>query len=109
MEKLNSPAEQLRSKFGEATFTEQRTKDEILTLWLPLDRLREVLSFLKSEIEKPYTFLYDITAIDERSRNRKNGYPVHEFTVVYHLLSFERNNFIRLKIALKGDYPTAPS
>src|SRR5690606_23973703 len=78
-------------------------------LWLPLDRLREVLSFLKSEIEKPYTFLYDITAIDERSRNRKNGYPVHEFTVVYHLLSFERNNFIRLKIALKGDYPTAPS
>jgi NADH-quinone oxidoreductase subunit C/D len=109
MEKINSPLEQLRLKFGDATLTEQTTKDEVLTLWLPLDRLREVLTYLKREIAKPYTFLYDLTAIDERSRNKNNGYPSSQFTIVYHLLSYERNTFIRLKSALKGDYPSVPS
>ena len=109
MEKINSPAEQLRSKFGESVFTEQSTKDDVLTLWLPLDRVKAVLSYLKAEITKPYTLLYDITAIDERSRHKNNGYPSVNFTMVYHLLSFERNNFIRLKVSLEGDYPTVPS
>jgi NADH-quinone oxidoreductase subunit C/D len=109
MEKINSPLEQLRLKFGDATFTEQSPKDEVLTLWLPLDRLREVLTYLKLEIAKPYTFLYDLTAIDERTRTKHNGYPSAHFTIVYHLLSFERNNFIRLKSALEGEYPSVPS
>jgi NADH-quinone oxidoreductase subunit C/D len=45
--------------------------------------------------------LYDLTAIDERTRVHR---PVEEtcaFTVVYHLLSFERNEFIRIKAALE--------
>ena len=109
MEKTLSPAEQLRSKFGESNFTEQHTRDEILTLWLPLDKLKAVLAYLKHEIGQPYLLLYDLTAIDERTRKRYNGYPSAEFTVVYHLYSFGRNNFIRLKCALKGEYPTAPS
>jgi NADH-quinone oxidoreductase subunit C/D len=109
MKKIDSPLEQLRSKFGEATFTEQHTKDEVLTLWLALDRLKEVLTYLKSGIAKPYPLLYDITAIDERTRTKLNGYPSSGFTIVYHLLSFERNNFIRLKSALTGDFPTVPS
>ena len=104
-----SPLEQLRLKFGEALFTEQSTKDEIVTLWLPLDRLKEVLTYLKTEIPQPFSLLYDITAIDERSRKHDNGYPSPNFTIVYNLLSFERNAFIRLKVALKGDYPTVPS
>lgn len=83
--------------------------DEILTLWLPLDKLKEVLTYLKFEIAQPYLLLYDLTAIDERSRKFYNGYPSTNFTLVYHLYSFERNSFIRLKLALKGEYPTAPS
>ena len=109
MEKTLSPTEQLRLKFGESNFTEQATRDEILTLWLPLDKLREVLTYLKLEIAQPYLLLYDLTAIDERTRKFYNGYPSTEFTLVYHLYSFNRNNFIRLKCALKGEYPTAPS
>ncbi len=35
--------------------------------------------------------------------------PRADFTVVYYLLSFERNTFIRLKVALQGEYPSAPS
>lgn len=109
MEKLNSPSEQLRLKFGEDIFTTQVTRDDILTLWLPADRLKEVAGFLKKEIPQPYSMLYDITAIDERSRARQNGDATHEFSLVYHFLSFERNSFLRLKVALKGEHPTAPS
>lgn len=110
MKQISSPTEQLRSRFGDITFTEQATKDEILTLWLPLDRLREVLTYLKTEIPNPYPLLYDLTAIDERSRNKNNGHhSTAPFTIVYHLYSFERNSFLRIKAALNNDYPTVQS
>jgi NADH-quinone oxidoreductase subunit C/D len=110
MKNISSPTEQLRSKFGDITFTEQATKDEILTLWLPSDRLRDVLTYLKREIPNPYPLLYDLTAIDERTRNKTNGhYSAAPFTIVYHLYSFERNSFIRIKAALDNDYPTVQS
>jgi NADH-quinone oxidoreductase subunit C/D len=109
MEIKNNLTEQLRLKFGDITFTEQPAKDNILTLWLPLGRLREVMSYLKSEISQPFPFLYDITAIDERTRKKDNGYPSTHFTLVYHLFSFDRNNFIRLKGILQDGTLRAPS
>lgn len=108
--------EQLRLKFGETTFTIQSTKDDILTLWIPLDRLKEVLQYLKVEIHDPFPLLYDLTAIDERGRKKDLStgqagidYPSTDFSLVYHLLSFKQNSFIRLKVALRGEYPSAPS
>jgi NADH-quinone oxidoreductase subunit C/D len=109
MEIKNNLTEQLRLKFGDIAFTEQPAKDNILTLWLPLGRLREVMSYLKSEISQPFPFLYDITAIDERTRKKDNGYPSTHFTLVYHLFSFDRNNFIRLKGILQDGTLRAPS
>src|SRR5687768_6199777 len=109
MENKNLLTDHLRLKFGEI-FTEQQTKDEMLTLWVPLDRLKELLAYLKHELPQPYPLLYDLTAIDERTRNRNsNGYPASTFTIVYNLFSFERNNFIRIKCGLKEEYPTVPS
>jgi NADH-quinone oxidoreductase subunit C/D len=109
MEIKNNLTEQLRLKFGDITFTEQPAKDNILTLWLPLGRLREVMSYLKSEISQPFPFLYDITAIDERTRKKDNAYPSTHFTLVYHLFSFDRNSFIRLKGILQDGTLRAPS
>ncbi len=109
MVKNNSPIEQLKLKFSDVPFTEQATKDEILTLWLPLNRLKEILGFLKTEIPQPFPFLYDLTAIDERTRKKDVDYPSSQFTLVYHLLSFDRNRFLRIKIALQEDYPSVPS
>jgi NADH-quinone oxidoreductase subunit C/D len=109
MEIKNNLTEQLRLKFGDIAFTEQPVKDNILTLWLPLGRLREVASYLKSEIPQPFPFLYDITAIDERTRKKNNGYPSSHFTLVYHLFSFDRNSFIRLKGILQEGTLRAPS
>ncbi|HMI64617.1 MAG TPA: NADH-quinone oxidoreductase subunit C/D [Cyclobacteriaceae bacterium] len=109
MEKTGSLTEQLRVKFGDGKFTEQTTKDEILTLWLPLEKVKEVLHFLKTEIPQSFPFLYDLTAVDERSRKKVIDYPGADFTLVYHLYSFDRNQFIRFKVALRGEFPSVPS
>jgi NADH-quinone oxidoreductase subunit C/D len=71
--------------------------------------LKAVLFYLKKEIPSPFLLLYDITAIDERTRKKTPDYPSSYFTIVYHLFSFDRNDFIRIKIALSEEFPTVPS
>ena len=71
--------------------------------------MREVLRYLKLEAMRPYRMLYDLTAIDERTRAHRDGQPASQFTVIYHLLSFERNADIRLKVALVGPDLTMPT
>jgi NADH-quinone oxidoreductase subunit C/D len=104
-----NPTEQVRSRFGDDIIAEQVTKDHIVTLWLPLVKLKKVLFHLKNEIPKPYPLLYDLTAIDERSRKKDADYPSTGFTLVYHLFSFDRNEFIRLKVVLPEEFPVVPS
>ena len=53
--------------------------------------------------------LHDLTAIDERARENRRGQPEGDFTVVYHLLSHERNADIRIKTALRDDDLSVPS
>lgn len=103
------PTELLQLKFGEDTVIRQTTADGITTLWVPVDRIVEVLEYLKKGVPKPFIMLYDLSAIDERSRHRPHGYPGGAFTLVYHLLSFARNAFIRLKVSLDDEYPDAPT
>jgi len=99
----------LFARFGDTTFTLQTTVDGMPTLWLPADRLHEVLRFLKNEIARPFKMLYDLTAVDERLRKHRAGLPPADFTVVYQLLSIERNADIRLKVALIGEFPSLKS
>jgi len=99
----------LQQRFGADVFQLQLTVDEILSLWLPKDKLIPVIQYLKSSVEQPYKLLYDLSGMDERDRVKKDHIPAKNFTIVYHLLSFERNRFIRLKVALEGDYPSMPS
>ncbi|HKQ92955.1 MAG TPA: NADH-quinone oxidoreductase subunit C/D, partial [Blastocatellia bacterium] len=47
-----------------------------------------------------------LTAIDERVRADRGDGPASDFTVVYHLLSFERNEDVRIKVALTGEHPS---
>jgi len=99
----------LREQFPESIVAEQATRDGIPTLWVGSGDIVPMLSYLKSDIPQPYSFLYDVSAIDERSRAHRDGQPDSDFTVVYHLLSYERNADVRLKVALKGDQPSLPS
>ena len=98
----------LHRRLGPA-LVEQSARDGIPTLWVEKDRLREALRLLKNEVDRPYRMLYDLTAVDERARRHREGQPESDFTLVYHLLSFERNADLRIKVALTGDYPLAPT
>lgn len=102
-------AHELVSRFGASFFTPQLTVDEVVTLWVAKENISTVLQYLKQEIPRPFQLLYDLCAIDERSRAKKNGSPASDFSIVYHLLSIQRNCFIRLKVALHGSYPSLPS
>jgi len=93
-------AQELTERLGINNFTVQLTLDGITTIWLNRQNLRAVLCYLKSEASSPFVLLFDLTAIDERQRMHRNGLPESIFTVVYHLLSFDRNVDVRLKIAL---------
>ena len=101
--------EELAGRFGAGNFTVQRTADGIPTVWLKKERLLETLEYLKSSPGGSYPMLYDLTAIDERGRSHREGQPPSDFSLVYQLLSFDRNEDIRLKLALEGDRPAAPS
>jgi NADH-quinone oxidoreductase subunit C/D len=101
--------QELQEVFGEASVRPQATRDGrdgIPTFWAPRDKAREMLRYLKTEAERPYRFLYDLTAIDERVRADRGDGPASDFTVVYHLLSFERNQDVRIKVALRGERPS---
>lgn len=101
--------DELNLKFGKSITYQQLTVDEVTTVWIEKENITSVLTYLKNIITSPFKLLYDLCAIDERTRAIKNGSPSSDFTIVYHLLSFERNCFIRVKVALQGDYPTLPS
>ena len=100
---------ELRERFPSVPFTEQATRDEFPTLWVPAESLREVLWHLKSRVPGPYRMLYDLTVIDERDRNGSAAPGGGDFTVVYHVLSFDRNEDLRLKVALRGEFPSRPT
>ncbi|MBF0559765.1 MAG: NADH-quinone oxidoreductase subunit C, partial [Nitrospirae bacterium] len=97
---------ELQGLYGEHDVTLQETKDGIPTLWVSKDKARDVLRRLKTATEKPYSMLHDLTAIDERVREHRQDQPGSDFTVVYHLLSLERNEDVRIKVALDGEYPS---
>lgn len=74
----------------------------LLTIWVATDTLLSVLSLLKG-IKKPFSMLFDLHGVDERLRLDKNELPCRDFTVVYHLLSVERNQDVRVKVALAAN------
>ncbi|WP_347156685.1 NADH-quinone oxidoreductase subunit C/D [Pontibacter chitinilyticus] len=109
MENGSGIVEQLHERFRAGTFTPQTTKDDILTLWMPHEKIKEVLTFLKKEIPQPFRLLFDLTAIDERTRKSDSGPIPYAFTIVYHLFSFDRNSFIRLKVGFRDEFPVVQS
>ena len=105
-----SVVSELKTRFGEEVILySQYTKDETATLWIEQKNLVLVLKYIKTEMIFPYNLLYDLTAIDERTRKNRNDQPISDFTVVYHLTSFERNDDIRIKVALITLHLSLPS
>ena len=101
--------DELRNRFDETVLMAQPTCDGIPTLWCTVEGAPDMLRYLKNQIDRPYRMLYDLTGIDERWRAHRPDQPKSDFSIVYHLLSFERNEDIRIKVPLKGEYPRLAS
>jgi len=91
------PGDELRARFGDDAVRFQETRDEVATYWVAPEQAPDVLRYLKEDIDRPFRMLYDLSAIDERTRAHRPP-PARDFTVVYHLLSFERNGDVRIKV-----------
>jgi NADH-quinone oxidoreductase subunit C/D len=105
---VSTITQEISDRLGPAAVLQQ-THDRIPTFWVDRDRVPALLGFLKEEIDRPYKMLYDLSAIDERMKTHRDDTPASDFTVVYHLLSFERNEYLRIKTALKEDQLSLPS
>jgi NADH-quinone oxidoreductase subunit C/D len=100
--------QELQQELGPSA-TLETTRDGIPTFWISRNEVHETVRQLRQIVPQPFKMLYDLTAIDERARCRRNGQPYGEFTVVYHLFSYERNAYVRLKVPLSQDKLALPS
>ncbi len=73
-----------------------------LTVFIQAGRLRQVCEFLRDEPGLSFKYLSDVTAVDR--------YPSElRFEMVYHLLSLETGERLRLKAPVPGDDPRIES
>jgi len=100
--------QEITDRLGPAAVPQQ-THDRIPTFWVDRDHVPALLRFLKEEMGRPYKMLYDLSAIDERMKTHRDDAPASDFTVVYHLFSFDRNEYVRIKVALAEDQVSLPS
>ena len=96
----------LEEKFGSSVRPTPHTSD-MLTLQVDQASLKQVLHFLKTESAPRFHRLDDLTAIDESTRRNPEKYA--DYTLVYHLLSYDSASRVRLKVPLSGKDPVASS
>ncbi len=120
-----SLASALKERFGDDVQQAPHTSD-MLTLFVSEKRVKDVLRFLKTEADPRFQRLDDLTAVDESARRaqiprvyggtvgkelvlekllRPEKADSPDYTLVYHLLSFEPAGRLRLKVLLRGKDP----
>ena len=127
-EEDQSLAKVMKEKFGDGVQQTSQTSD-ILTFHVTGNILKDILCFLKNEARPRFLRMDDLTAVDESARRGLHPYvaysgtvaneiaggdssrPVRQtypdYTLVYHLLSFEPPTRLRLKVELTGKEPIA--
>ncbi len=107
-----SPSEDVLRAMGERfpgmLAEDHSVRDGTPTFWVAPERVKEVLRYLRAGVDLPYRMLYDLFVIDERTRVTKHA-SAGDFTLVYHLLSLDRNTELRIKTALRGEHPAHAS
>ena len=95
----------LNDEFGNEVFLSQKCTDKIPTIWVTRQHVLQVLGSLRPH----FCMLYDLFAIDERTREHRQDQPDADYTVVYQLLSMRRNEDLRLKVGLSASHLMLPS
>jgi len=116
-------ASRLRSRFGDALSTCRTGLGEV-TVELAPERLIEVCAALRDEDAFAFSQLIDLCGVDyvdygkaewagsdtaTRSVFRSEAVERPRFAVVYHLLSLEKNERLRLRVPAAGEPPRVPS
>ena len=96
----------LRNGFPQVSFVAQHTVDRTPTFWCGRSHLVDIVGFVK---QQGYEMLFDLCGVDERLRAHRDGLPEADFTLVYHFMSFQRREDLRLKIALRENDPRVAS
>ena len=73
--------------------------DDIPSFWVDKNKLCKLMHALKHDLSKPFDMCFDLSAVDETERQNKAN-CVSDFTINYHLRSHQRNQDIRLKVAI---------
>ena len=81
----------------------EETADEIPTIWSPAQDPKTLAALIRITINQPFHFLFDLTALDETTRQHNVIPHRRDFTVVYLFRSYGRNQDLRIKVALTTD------
>jgi NADH-quinone oxidoreductase subunit B/C/D len=125
-----SLARVLKEKFGQAVRLNPETSD-MPSFWVAEGRVKDVLRFLKHQVSPKFLRLEDLTAVDESVRrdqgrfnpydgtvgkeigrdrpDRPDGPAGADYSLIYHLLSFDPAGRLRLKVPLQGRDPVTQS
>ncbi len=103
-ERITDVQGEIAVRFPGVTEEREGIADHVPTLRVPATDVLGVLRYLKEEARPSYPMLYDLTAVDDRYRRSPE-----DFTVVYHLFSFDIASLIRVKVPLSGEFPHIPS
>ena len=90
----------LTQRFGPDTAV-QETVDGMPTVWVDKTHIQDVMRYLKDESPTRYELMFDLSAIDERARQHRDGQPESDFTVFYHMISLSGDEDLRVKVALE--------
>jgi len=88
----------LKDNFGSFLLSSNINLGDLVVQVSP-DKLKDFITILKIDSSLKFNFLVDITAIDWLDAK------ADRFEVVYHLLSLESNNRLRIKVALPESNP----
>ncbi|HEV2232824.1 MAG TPA: NADH-quinone oxidoreductase subunit C [Terriglobia bacterium] len=89
-------------KFNSDAVEDVQTFRGETTINIRANHLRTVCEFLRDMPDLSFKYLSDVTAVDHYP-----GEP--RFETVYHLLSFETNERLRLKVRIAGENPRVDS
>jgi NADH-quinone oxidoreductase subunit C len=101
--------QKVQEKYPDAILDVSDARGE-LTIVVHKDAIYELMAFLKNDSELAYNFLADVTAVDySLMEDALMKYDYARFMVVYHLLSTEKRERLRVKVPVHERELSLPS